>query len=99
MGVLDDFRKLWSSIHTSSQVRRSLQSSPENAGPLNSSSLVHRSLTLMREVSPGYLQQFVAYADILSSLESLCAARLPEPRTAAAAAGRPARPRSRKRRG
>ena len=53
----------------------------------------------MQDCSPGYLQQFVAYADILSSLESLCAARLPEPRTAAAAAGRPARPRSRKRRG
>lgn len=71
MGVLDDFRKLWSSIHTSSQVRRSLQSSPENAGPLNSSSLVHRSLTLMREVSPGYLQQFMSYVDALSWLEQL----------------------------
>lgn len=71
MGVLDDFRKLWSSVHTSSQVRRSLQHSPENAGPLNSSSLVHRALTLMREVSPGYLQQFMSYVDALSWLEQL----------------------------
>ena len=71
MGVLDDVRKLWSSVHTSSQVRRSLQHSPENAGPLNSSSLVHRSLTLMREVSPGYLQQFMSYVDALSWLEQL----------------------------
>lgn len=71
MGVLDDFRKLWSSVHTSSQVRRSLQHSPENAGPLNSSSLVHRALTLMREVSPGYLQQFMSYIDALSWLEQL----------------------------
>ena len=71
MGMLADVRKLWSSVHTSSQVRRSLQSSPENAGPLNSSSLVHRSLTLMREVSPGYLQQFMSYVDALSWLEQL----------------------------
>ena len=71
MGMLADVRKLWSSVHTRSQVRRSLQSSPENAGPLNSSSLVHRSLTLMREVSPGYLQQFMSYVDALSWLEQL----------------------------
>ena len=71
MGMLDDVRKLWSSVHTSSQVRRSLRHSPENAGPLNSSSLVHRSLTLMREVSPSYLQQFMSYVDALSWLEQL----------------------------
>jgi len=71
MGVLDDMRKLWSSVHASSQVQRSLEHSPENAGPLNSSSLVHRSLTLMREVSPGYLQQFMSYVDALSWLEQL----------------------------
>lgn len=71
MGVLDDVRKLWSSVHANSQVQRSLEHSPENAGPLNSSSLVHRSLTLMREVSPGYLQQFMSYVDALSWLEQL----------------------------
>jgi Protein of unknown function (DUF2894). len=71
MGVLDDFRKIWSSVHTNSQIRRSLEHSPENAGPLNSSSLVHRSLTLMREVSPGYLRQFMSYVDALSWLEQL----------------------------
>ena len=71
MGVLNDVRKLWSRVQTSSQVRRSLQHSPENVGPLNSSSLVHRSLTLMREVSPGYLQQFMSYVDALSWLEQL----------------------------
>lgn len=71
MSVLDDVRKLWSSVHTTSQVRRSLQHSPENAGPLNSSSLVHRSLTLMREVSPGYLQHFMSYVDALSWLQHM----------------------------
>ncbi len=71
MGMLDDVRKLWSCVHANSQVQRSLEHSPENAGPLNSSSLVHRSLTLMREVSPGYLQQFMSYVDALSWLEQL----------------------------
>lgn len=71
MGVLGDVRKIWSSVHANSQVQRSLEHSPENAGPLNSSSLVHRSLTLMRELSPGYLQQFMSYVDALSWLEQL----------------------------
>ena len=71
MGVLGDVRKLWSSVHANSQVQRSLERSPENAGPLNSSSLVHRSLTLMRDVSPGYLQHFMSYVDTLSWLEQL----------------------------
>ena len=42
-----------------------------DAGPLNSGSLVHRSLTLMRELSPGYLQQFLSYVDTLSWMEQL----------------------------
>ena len=71
MAVLHDLRKLWSRVHTRSQVRRSLQPSPENTGPLNSSHLVHRSLTLMRETSPDYLQHFLSYVDALSWLEQL----------------------------
>lgn len=71
LGMLDDFRKLWASVRSDSQVRRSLEDAPSNAGPLNSSRLVHRSLSLMRELSPGYLQQFLAYVDALSWLEQL----------------------------
>ena len=97
--ALEASRRTWARLRTGSQLRQSLAAVDEQAGPLNSGRLVHRALVLMQDCSPGYLQQFVAYADILSSLESLCGARLPEPRTAAAAAGRPARPRSRKRRG
>lgn len=69
--VLDDFRKLWSKVRTESQLRQSLEQVPENAGPLNSGSLVHRSLTLMREVSPGYLQHFMAYVDALAWVEQM----------------------------
>jgi Protein of unknown function (DUF2894) len=69
--TLDQFQKLWSRMRTESQLRQSLEHAPENAGPLNSSALVHRSIALMRDVSPGYLQHFVSYVDDLSSLEQL----------------------------
>ena len=69
--ALQDVRALWANVRTDSQVRRSLASSPSNAGPLNSSSLVHRALGLMRASSPGYLQQFMTYLDALSWLEQM----------------------------
>lgn len=69
--ALDDFRKTWSRVRSQSQLRQSLGPAPANAGPLNSGRLVHRALTLMREVSPGYLQQFLSYTDTLSWLERM----------------------------
>ncbi|MHC9083542.1 DUF2894 domain-containing protein [Luteimonas sp. RIT-PG2_3] len=69
--ALEDFRKLWSRVRSDSQVERSLARSPTNAGPLNSSRLVHRSLTLMHALSPDYLQQFLSYVDAMSWLEQL----------------------------
>ncbi|AJQ86303.1 DUF2894 domain-containing protein [Xanthomonas oryzae pv. oryzicola] len=69
--ALDDFRRTWTTVRTASQVRQSLQDAPKDAGPLNSSVLVHRCITLMRECSPGYLQHFLGYVDALSWLEQL----------------------------
>ena len=69
--VLDDFRAIWSKLSTEGQLLQSLEQVPGNAGPLNSSSLVHRSLSLMRELSPGYLQQFLSYVDALSWMEQM----------------------------
>ena len=69
--ALDEFRKIWSELRTDSQVRQSLEQVPTHAGPLNSGNLVHRSLTLMRELSPGYLQQFLSYVDTLSWMEQM----------------------------
>jgi hypothetical protein len=69
--VLEYFREVWSRLSTERQLRQSQQQVPGNAGPLNSSSLVHRSLSLMRELSPGYLQQFLSYVDALSWLEQM----------------------------
>ncbi|SAK55314.1 hypothetical protein AWB77_01613 [Caballeronia fortuita] len=69
--LLDYFRAVWKKVSAEKQLRDSLAHVPKNAGPLNSSSLVHRSLSLMREVSPDYLQHFLAYADALSWMEAI----------------------------
>jgi hypothetical protein len=69
--VLDYFRETWSRLSAERQLKRSLAQVPGNPGPLNSSSLVHRSLSLMRELSPGYLQQFLSYVDALSWMEQM----------------------------
>jgi hypothetical protein len=71
LAALDDFRKLWSAVRVENQTRVSLEQVPTDAGPLNSGALVHRSLTLMRELSPGYLQHFMAYVDALTWLERM----------------------------
>ena len=71
METLDHFRKTWSRSRTERQVRDSLASSPTDAGPLNSASLVKRSLDLMRASSPGYLHHFVSYVDMLSWMEKM----------------------------
>ncbi len=69
--AVDDFRRLWSTLRTRTQVRKSLAQAPTGAGPLNSAALAHRSLTLMGGLSPGYLQHFLSYVDTLSWLETL----------------------------
>ncbi|WP_157003167.1 DUF2894 domain-containing protein [Ralstonia sp. A12] len=69
--ILEDVRETWSRVSAEKQLRDSLDQVPTNAGPLNSSSLVHRSLLLMREVSPEYLRQFLSYVDALSWLERM----------------------------
>jgi hypothetical protein len=69
--MLDYFRETWSRFSTEKQWRASLEQVPDNAGPLNSHSLMHRALSLMRAVSPGYLRQFLSYAEALSWMEQL----------------------------
>lgn len=62
-------RSTWSRLHADRRLTQSLAKVPENAGPLNSHHLVHRSLTLMRELSPAYLHRFMAYVDALFWLD------------------------------
>ena len=63
--TLSYFRSTWSRLSAERRLTQSLAKLPENAGPLNSHQLVHRSLTLMRELSPEYLHRFMAYVDTL----------------------------------
>ena len=69
--VLDEFQQLWTRIRIDGLLRHCLEGLPEDAGPLHSSVLTYRAMALMREVSPEYLQHFVAYTDALSWLEQL----------------------------
>ena len=67
--TLQFFKRTWSRLSADQRLAQSRASLPENAGPLNSHHLVHRSLTLMRELSPDYLERFVGYIDALQWLE------------------------------
>ncbi|MCY1512337.1 hypothetical protein D9M68_467940 [compost metagenome] len=86
--VLEYFRGVWSRVSADRQVRQSQEQVHKNAGPLNSNQLVHRTLSLMRELSPGYLQQFLSYTDALMWMEQMAAAAAPPPKDAPRASAR-----------
>ena len=67
--TLQFFKRTWSRLSADQRLAQSRATLPDNAGPLNSHHLVHRSLMLMRELSPEYLEHFVAYVDALQWLE------------------------------
>lgn len=63
------FRNTWSKLSTEQQLTQTLAQAPANAGPMNSQHLVLRSLQVMRDVAPDYLQGFMSYVDTLIWLE------------------------------
>lgn len=70
--AVNEFKATWSRLSADRRLNQSLMAkAPNNAGPLNSQHLVHRSLLLMRELSPAYLRQFMAYADALAWIEDV----------------------------
>lgn len=69
MKSLSRFRETWSKIAAEDQVIKAIGRRPQNAGPLNSHLLVLRSLALMRDLSPDYLQRFLSHLDSLLWLE------------------------------
>lgn len=77
--ALESVRQVWARLSAERQLRQSSEQVPPNAGPLHSSVLVHRALMLMREVSPGYLRQFMAYIDALAWMEQVDGARAAGP--------------------
>lgn len=63
------FKKHLSQISVQKQVTQAMAQAPQNAGPINSHMLVLRSLGLMRDLSPDYLNRFMAHVDTLLCLE------------------------------
>lgn len=63
------FRNTWSKLSVDKQVTQALHQAPKNAGPINSHRLVLRSLALMRDISPDYLNRFTSYIDTLLCLD------------------------------
>jgi len=91
--ALADFRQLWSTLRTDSQLQQSADHAPTDAGPLNSAALASRAIALMRELSSGYLRAFLAYVDDLAWLEQL-GSTSPATSTPASKKRAPRKPRS-----
>jgi hypothetical protein len=79
------FRNTWSKLSADKQLNKALDQAPKNAGPINSHMLVLRSLALMREISPDYLNRFISYADTLVCLEQAEKAKYAMPKNSAQA--------------
>jgi hypothetical protein len=63
------FRQQLGKISVQKQVTQAIAQAPQNAGPINSHMLVLRSLGLMRDLSPDYLNRFMGYVDTLFFLD------------------------------
>lgn len=67
--ALRSFRKSRERISIDKLITRCINECPEDCGPLNPQMLAIRSLVVMRELSPQYLNRFVGYIDTLLWLE------------------------------
>ena len=67
--TIRNFRKTWAKLSVDNQVAQALKQAPKNAGPINSHMLMLRSLAMMRDISPDYLNRFMSYADTLLCLD------------------------------
>jgi hypothetical protein len=82
------FRDTWSRLNAPKRVTQALGQAPRNAGPINSHGVVLRSLVMMREISPDYLNRFMSYVDSLRCLDQADRERQVTAKTAADA-GKP----------
>jgi hypothetical protein len=67
--TIRNFRNVWSKLSADKRVTQALEQAPADAGPINSQMLVLRSLAMMRDISPDYLNRFMSYADALLCLD------------------------------
>jgi len=65
------FERTWSRLSAEQRYAQATDNLPGQAGPLNSQHLLHRSLQLMRALSPAYFEHFIAHADALLWLEEV----------------------------
>lgn len=72
------FRESWVKQVSDSRVTAAINDAPENPGPLNPQMLMIRSLDVMRDLSPQYLNRFVSYLDSLLWLEQAGEKLVPE---------------------
>lgn len=63
------FKGTWSRLRAEQRLRQALAEVPPQAGPLNSSHVVHRALQTMHALSPEYLDAFMSHVDTLLALE------------------------------
>lgn len=64
------FRNTWSKLSVHKHIQSALDKAPLNAGPINSHMVALRTLALMRDISPDYLNRFMTHIDTLMCLES-----------------------------
>ena len=81
------FKRTLSKLSADQRLAQSLAKLPGNAGPLNSHHLVHRSLMLMRDLSPDYLQRFIGHVDALLWLDQVSSGHPPMAKEAARTEG------------
>jgi hypothetical protein len=63
------FRQTLAKLYASELATHAIKDRPENPGPLNGQMLATRCLSVMRKLSPSYLNRFVTYIDTLLWLQ------------------------------
>ncbi len=86
---VEQFRRQLGKISVQKQVTQAIAQAPQNAGPINSHMLVLRSLGLMRDLSPDYLNRFMGYVDTLLFLDSPQTVKSPPKKAVAASKSLP----------
>lgn len=69
--AVSQYRSTWKRLAADRRLKQALDKVPDNAGPLNTQRLLHEALTVMRDASPAYLQNFMAQVETLLWLEQV----------------------------
>jgi len=75
--AVQQFGGTWARLRVDQQLAGAQLRQPENAGPLNSQRLALQTLQALRNLSPAYLQRFMAHAEALLWLEQAATSNAP----------------------